>query len=56
MLTNIPNGPKTTWLAIGLGVAFLWGETLAPKQYKEPLHRTESLIAMGGLAIARDPE
>lgn len=56
LLTNIGGSPKSTWLAIALGIAFLWGETLAPKQYREPIHRTESLIAMGGLAIARDPE
>lgn len=56
VLLNVGGSPKSTWLAVGLGVVFLWAETLAPARYHETIHRTEALIAMSGLAIVRDPE
>lgn len=54
-MKNVLDSPRTTALAIVLGVAFIWGETMAPPRFHEPLHQTEALFASAGLLLARDP-
>lgn len=54
-MNNVLDSPRTTALGLLLGVAFIWGETMAPEKFHEPLHQTEALFASAGLLLARDP-